>query len=70
MDRDIDYSHLSDADRQMLVRDIVSEATRHDPVNPFTPEQLARIRRTMADIDSGKIVCEPLDTVMAQLRKR
>lgn len=35
---------------------------------PLTPDQVFRVRATLASIDRGDTMCEPLDTVIQRLR--
>jgi hypothetical protein len=49
---------------QQLLESVHDELT----TAPLTPEQLARVKHTLAGIEAGTIMCDPFDAVMRQLR--
>lgn len=60
---DIDYLHLSAAERLLLVQDILDSVMAEAQAEPLTPEQIAEIDRRCADIDSGRVQCVPWEQV-------
>lgn len=67
---DFNYLNLPTDERLALSHEIFDSVVAEEQERPLTPEQLALVRRTLADIDAGKVVCSPLDVVMERLRRK
>lgn len=63
---DIDYLHLSAAERLLLVQDILDSIVAEGHAEPLTPAQLAELDQRCSDIDSGKVACVPWGLVRAE----
>ncbi len=64
---DLDYSHLSPADRLVLVQDILESVLAEAEVPPFTPEQIAELDRRCAAVDAGTMATYSWDEVKHDL---
>lgn len=62
---DIDYLHLSAAERLLLVQDILDSVMAETRAEPLTPAQLAELHRRCTDLDAGVVTCEPWNDVRA-----
>ncbi|MFT3686387.1 MAG: addiction module protein [Phycisphaerales bacterium] len=65
-----DYLNLPKEERLALSQELFDSVVAEEQHAPLTPQQLARARQTLADIDAGRVVCEPLDVVMKRLRRQ
>ncbi|MFO0835787.1 MAG: addiction module protein [Phycisphaerales bacterium] len=62
---DIDYLHLSAAERLLLVQDILDSVMAETGAEPLSPSQLAELHRRCTDLDAGGVACSPWDEVRA-----
>lgn len=64
---DIDYLHLSTADRIILAQDILDSVLAEAEAPAFTPAQLAEFDRRCAAVDNGTMATHRWDDVKDQL---
>lgn len=62
---DIDYLHLSVAERIVLVQDILDSVVAEAHAEPLTPSQLAEMERRADAVDAGTEHRVPWDKVRA-----
>jgi putative addiction module component (TIGR02574 family) len=76
---EFDFASLTAAERLLLAQELLdsvfdevypSKAGRQDGALSFTPQQMAELDRRVADIDSGRVVPEPWETVRERLQHR
>lgn len=63
---DIDYLHLSAAERLLLVQDILDSIVAEAQADPLSPAQLAELHERCARIDAGSVACLPWDSVRSR----
>jgi len=68
--QDIDVSDLSATERLQLAQSLLDSVLLEAEAEAFTPEQLAEFDRRLAEVDSGRAVLEPWETVRERLLKR
>jgi putative addiction module component (TIGR02574 family) len=68
--QDIDVSDLSATERLQLAQSLLDSVLLEAEAEPFTPEQLAEFDHRLAEVDSGRAVLEPWESVKDRLLKR
>lgn len=64
---DFDFSHLPVADRMLLAHAVIDSAIAEAHAAPVTPDQLDKISRCDAAVDSGEMKCESWEIVRRRL---
>lgn len=54
----------------MLARDLLESAVAREDTSPLPSEQIAELRRRVAEIDSGTAQCIPWEQALASLLKQ
>jgi|GEM_PF-1897803 len=66
----IDYSHLSAAERLLLVQDILDSVLADAQTEPLTPEQIKELDRRCAAVDAGEMATFPWEDVKHRILSR
>ena len=66
----IDYSHLSAAERLLLVQDILDSILADAQAEPLTAAQVRELDRRCAAVDSGEMATYPWEDVKHSLLNR